>query len=100
MNVDRVVVDFLEQARIEGEIQHASESTRITELQRIIRDLDPGRQTMQERILFDSVGCAIEDFSALQYIANLAEQYNIGHCDDYFPTVANPKNLFSILELD
>jgi ornithine cyclodeaminase len=40
----------------------------VTELWRVIAGLSPGRRSADQITLFDSVGFAIEDFSALRYV--------------------------------
>ena len=92
-----IVVDFLEQAKIEGEIQNAKAETEILELQEIVSGTKNARKSVDDIILFDSVGCAVEDFSALEYIYRLASELNIGDHGDFLPRPEDPKNLFALL---
>lgn len=96
-NVNTITVDYLQQAKIEGEIQHCQQHTHIKELHQIVTGEEPGRQHDSEIHLFDSVGCAIEDFSALTYINQLAKEYGIGQEADFIPQLSDPKNLFGLL---
>src|SRR5258705_30714 len=60
----RVVVEYEPQSRIEGEIQQAPADFAVTEYADVARGLAPGRATDEEITLFDSVGFALEDYSA------------------------------------
>src|SRR5690606_5578896 len=62
-----VFVEFPPQTRIEGEIQQLPEDHPVTELWQVISGDVPGRVSDAQNTLFDSVGFAIEDFSALRY---------------------------------
>ena len=91
----RIVVEHEPQTRIEGEIQHLPEGHEVTELWRIIRREARGRVSDEEITLFDSVGFAIEDFSALRYVhATL-----VGDVEelDLLAAPADPKNLYSLI---
>jgi ornithine cyclodeaminase len=94
---DLIAVDFLEQAKVEGEIQHLDNHSNIIQLSDIVAGDHPGRQNNDEITLFDSVGCAVEDFSTLFHINELAEEYNIGDRGDFIANPKDPKDLFSLL---
>lgn len=68
LNRSDVFVEFPPQTRIEGEIQQMPEDFPVTELWEVISGQKPGRVSDRQITLFDSVGFAIEDFSALRYI--------------------------------
>ena len=63
-----VFVEYTPQTRIEGEIQQMVDDHPVTELWQIIAGQKTGRQSSDEITLFDGVGFAIEDFSALRYV--------------------------------
>ena len=63
-----IFVEFPPQTRIEGEIQQLNEDHPVTELWKVMLGKIPGRTSDNQITLFDSVGFAIEDFSALRYI--------------------------------
>lgn len=63
-----IVVEYSPQTRIEGEIQQLDPAYPVSELWRVIVGELEGRKTHHQITLFDSVGFAIEDFSALRYI--------------------------------
>ncbi len=94
----RVVVDYLNQAKIEGEIQHIDDYSDIIQLWEILTNQESGRKNDKEIIIFDSVGCAIEDFSALSYIYQLAIDLDIGVKSNFLPEPKDPKDLFSLIE--
>jgi ornithine cyclodeaminase len=63
-----IFVEYPPQTRIEGEIQQLAPDHPVVELWRVIAGLAPGRRDGRQTTLFDSVGFAIEDFSALRYV--------------------------------
>ena len=63
-----IFVEFPPQTRIEGEIQQLEAEHPVTEMWKVIAGLEKGRHSNNQITLFDSVGFAIEDFSALRYI--------------------------------
>jgi ornithine cyclodeaminase len=92
----RIVVEFEPQARIEGEIQQLGGGGRVVELADILLDRQPARMNDQEVTLFDSVGFALNDFSALRYLHRLnAEQPDGGQRIDLIPEPDDPKDLFA-----
>jgi ornithine cyclodeaminase len=91
----RIVVEFEPQARIEGEIQQLDASTQVTEFADVVRGRLPGRSNDREVTLFDSVGFALSDFSALRYLRRLnAEQPDGGQRIDLIPELDDPKDLY------
>ena len=94
----RVVVEFEPQSRIEGEIQQMPAGFAVTEFAQVLRGQAPGRRTAQEVTVFDSVGFALEDFSALRTLHALLQQYpHLGTPIDLVPQMDNPKDLFGLL---
>ena len=63
-----IFVEYPPQTRIEGEIQQLPADHPVTELWQVIAGTAPGRRADRQITLFDSVGFAIEDFSALRYV--------------------------------
>ena len=63
-----IFLEFPDQTRVEGEIQQLAADHPVTELWQVITDNATGRTSPRQITLFDSVGFAIEDFSALRYI--------------------------------
>lgn len=63
-----IFVEYPPQTRIEGEIQQLEKNHAVTELWQVITGAAEGRRDAAQITLFDSVGFAIEDFSALRYL--------------------------------
>lgn len=63
-----IFVEYPPQTRIEGEIQQLAPDHPVTELWQVMTGQAQGRREASQITLFDSVGFAIEDFSALRYL--------------------------------
>ena len=59
----------------------------------------PGRVAPEQITVFDSVGFALEDFSALRLLRDFAAELGLGRSIDLVPEMADPKNLFGALYL-
>lgn len=94
----RVVVEFEPQTRIEGDIQQLEPDSPVVEFFRIAEGQVPGRENDAQVTVFDSVGFALEDFSALRYVHDLALQHGIGEHIHLVPRPANIKNLYQLLD--
>lgn len=91
-----IFVEFPEQTRIEGEIQQLDADHPVTELWQVITGKTQGRTDPRQITLFDSVGFAIEDFSALRYIRDQLHPGN--HTElDMLADPDTPKDLFGML---
>ena len=91
----RVVVEFEPQSRIEGEIQQLEPTFPVIEFSDVVRGQAKGRAAAHEVTIFDSVGFALEDFSALRYLHRLHhEQRGAQQRIDLVPDLDDPKNLF------
>jgi ornithine cyclodeaminase len=94
----RVVVEFEPQSRIEGEIQQMPPDFPVTELARVLRGEAAGRMRPGEVTIFDSVGFALEDFSALRYLLRIHhEERGTQQQIDLVPDLDDPKDLFALL---
>ena len=89
----RVVVEYEPQSRVEGEIQQLPANHPVTELWRVLRGDAPGRTRADEVTVFDSVGFALEDYSALRYLYQQAQARGLGVDVELVPT-DDPKDLF------
>lgn len=94
----RVFVEYTPQSRIEGELQQMPESFRVTELWEVLNGRQPGRQTAADVTLFDSVGFALEDFSALNTVFELAIEHRIGRPIHLVPEMSDVKDLYGLLQ--
>lgn len=94
----RVIVEYEPQSRIEGEIQQMPADSPITEFWQVVKGDVAGRENDAQVTLFDSVGFAIEDYSALRYVLDVAKALDIGHEIALVPDLDNPKDLFALLQ--
>jgi ornithine cyclodeaminase len=90
-----VFTEFTPQTRIEGEIQQMPADFAVTELWQVLAGKAPGRRSTDEVTLFDSVGFAIEDFSALRYVRELT--HRAVRDIDLIPDMDDPKDLFGLV---
>jgi ornithine cyclodeaminase len=91
----RVVVEFAPQSRIEGEIQQLPADFPVTEFAAVVNGSVPGRAGIDEVTIFDSVGFALEDFSALRLLHRLlSEHADLRRTIDLVPALDDPKDLF------
>ncbi len=93
-----VFVEFPEQTRIEGEIQQMAPDFAVTELWQVITREKQGRTDARQITLFDSVGFAIEDFSALRYIRDKVAQTLFHEDLDMLADPDDPRDLFGMLQ--
>lgn len=63
-----IFVEYPPQTRIEGDIQQLDADHPVEELWKVIAGTAQGRTDTRQITMFDSVGFAIEDFSALRYV--------------------------------
>ena len=92
-----VFVEFLDQARVEGEIQQLSAGFPATELWRVLCGTASGRRDDGEVTVFDSVGFALEDFSTLRFLRDLSARAGLFSALDLVPDLADPRDLFGLL---
>ena len=93
----KIVVEYTPQSQQEGEIQNRPDTAIHAELWELITGQRPGRESAQELTLFDSVGFALEDYSALRLVYRLAREHDIGDKIEMIPDLADPKDLFGAL---
>lgn len=92
-----VFVEYPPQTRIEGEIQQMPEDFPVTELWQVMRGEAPGRRDARQITLFDSVGFAIEDFSALRYVHDAIRNTDCYERLDILADPDDPRDLFGML---
>ena len=93
----RVAVEFPPQTRVEGEVQQMPADFPVVELWRLLNGEVKGRMNDQELTIFDSVGFALEDFSSLRLVYDLAEKFDIGMTTDLVAVPRDVHNLFAAL---
>jgi ornithine cyclodeaminase len=85
-----IFVEYPPQTRIEGEIQQLDQDYPVNELWQFIKDEQSGRKSEQQITLFDSVGFAVEDFSALRYIRDALGKPGMSGMYENLDMVADP----------
>ncbi len=90
-----VFCEYEPQSRIEGDMQQLPADHPVTELWQVLTGLAPGRESDEQITIFDSVGFALEDYTALRYVYEQAILRNIGVDIELVPTPDDPKDLFS-----
>lgn len=97
VEMSRVIVEYEPQSRIEGEIQQMPADSPIIEFWRVVNGEISGRENAADVTLFDSVGFALEDYSALRYVLEVAREFDIGSTIELVPELTDPKDLFARL---
>nr|MBX2854348.1 ornithine cyclodeaminase [Paracoccaceae bacterium] len=92
-----IFVEYPPQTRIEGEIQQLPENHPVTELWQVITGAAQGRRDPSQITLFDSVGFAIEDFSALRYVRDKMAGTAFYEELDLLADPDDPRDLFGML---
>ncbi len=92
-----VFVEFEPQTRVEGDIQQMPVDFAVTEFWRVLSGQAPGRTSPEQVTVFDSVGFALEDYSALTFMRDAAAELGLGEVIELVPQTVDPKNLFSVL---
>ena len=93
-----VFVEYPPQTRIEGEIQQMPEDHPVTELWQVITGAQTGRQSASEVTLFDGVGLAIEEFSALRYAHQRIKETPFYIDLDLIADPDDPRDLFGMIK--
>jgi len=92
-----IFVEFPPQTRIDGEIQQLDPDHPVTELWQVIAAKATGRQDAKQITLFDSVGFAIEDFSALRYVRDQLPATGLYEELDLLADPDEPRDLYGML---
>ena len=92
----KIVVEYAKQTLLEGEIQLQGEHIIHAELWEIITGKKTGRLDDREITIFDSVGFALEDFSALKLLYELSGKFSFANEIEMIPTPENPKDLYGL----
>ncbi|MNI60489.1 L-lysine cyclodeaminase [compost metagenome] len=92
-----IFVEYPPQTRIEGEIQQLAPDHPVTELWKVITGQTTGRESDTQITLFDSVGFATEDFSALRYVYDKLKGSTRFEKLDLVADPDEPRDLFGML---
>lgn len=93
-----IFVEYPPQTRVEGEIQQLDDDHPVTELWQVMTGQTQGRRDAQQITLFDSVGFAIEDFSALRYIQSRVKHTDFYENLDLLADPDEPRDLFGMVQ--
>ncbi len=93
-----IVVEFLEQSKIEGEIQQLDNDFICPELHEILNKKLDLNVSKDGTIIFDSVGFALQDYSVLRLIYLYAKELNIGSELNLIPNMEDVKDLYSLVK--
>ena len=88
-------VEYEPQTRIEGDIQQVEPEYPVTEMWRVITGQVPGRKDAAQVTVFDGVGFAIEDFSALNWLHGHVQTG--GTMLDMIADPDDPRDLYGML---
>lgn len=100
LNRASVFVEFPEQTRIEGEIQQMAPDFPVVELWKVITGQAQGRSGRDQITLFDSVGFATEDLSALRYMRDAVEGTEYAEQIDLIAAPEDPRNLYGLIRAE
>ena len=92
-----IFVEYPPQTRIEGEIQQLDAEYPVTELWQVISGQAEGRKDARQITLFDSVGFAVEDFSALRYLHSRLKAAGLFQDLDMIADPDDPRDLFGMV---
>ncbi|NTI26721.1 ornithine cyclodeaminase (plasmid) [Rhizobium rhizogenes] len=92
-----IFVEYPPQTWIEGDIQQLPASHPVTELWQVMTGDAIGRSNDKQITLFDSVGFAIEDFSALRYVRGKIAEFTLFTELDLLADPDEPRDLYGML---
>ncbi len=92
-----IFVEYPPQTRIEGEIQQLDDDYPVKELWQVLTGEIEGRTSDKQITLFDGVGFAIEDFSALRYLLDQLKGTGRYQNLDMVADPDDPRDLFGMI---
>lgn len=93
----KIFVEHEPQTRIEGDIQQLAPDHPVHPLWAVIAKQQTGRDNRDQITLFDSVGFALEDYSTLRFIYDMATKLGLGQPMELVPKLTDPKDLYGRL---
>ena len=97
LSMASVFVEYEPQTRIEGDLQQMPADFVVTELWRVLAGTSVGRSSDAQITVFDSVGFATEDFSALGFLYEAALAQQQVQRLDLIPQLGDPKDLYQLI---
>ena len=98
LNRADVFVEYEPQTRIEGDIQQLPSDSKVTEMYQVILGEKSGRTHDAQLTIFDGVGFALEDYSALRFIFELVKQNKEAQQIELLASPEDPRNLFGLTQ--
>jgi len=92
-----IFVEYPPQTRIEGDIQQLDADHPVTEIWQVLTGQAKGRTSEKQITIFDSVGFAIEDFSALRFVRDRIAGTEYFYPLDLLADPDDPRDLFGML---
>lgn len=93
-----IFVEYPPQTRVEGEIQQLADDHPVTEIWQVMSGNSVGRKSADQITLFDSVGFATEDFSALRYLHKEVLKSGLFTQLDMIADPDDPRDLFGMIK--
>lgn len=93
-----IFVEFTPQTRVEGEIQQLQSDHPVTEMWQVFSGEAKGRLSNEEITIFDGVGFATEDFSALRYLHKIIKNTDKFTHLDIVASPQDTRDLFGLLK--
>lgn len=92
-----IFVEYPPQTRIEGDIQQLDPDHPVTEIWQVLTGQAAGRTSSRQITIFDSVGFAIEDFSALRFVREAIAGTEFFHPLDLLADPDDPRDLMGMV---
>ncbi|MBY5989955.1 ornithine cyclodeaminase [Roseovarius atlanticus] len=93
-----IFTEYTPQTRIEGDIQQLDEDHPVTEIWQVLSGAAKGRTDDRQITVFDGVGFAVEDFSALRWLRDRVGDHNVAEPLDLIADPDDPRDLFGMLK--
>lgn len=91
-----IFVEYEPQTRIEGEIQQLPQDHPVVEMHEVFKGNAVGRTAQQQITLFDGVGFAVEDFSALRFLHEQVLEQGLVEEIELLANPSNPRDLYGL----
>ncbi|WP_395702755.1 ornithine cyclodeaminase, partial [Aquabacterium sp.] len=90
LHAAKVFVEYEPQSRVEGDLQQMPADFPVHALWQVMTGEVSGRDHDAQITVFDSVGFALEDYSALRLLRDCARELGLGEPVDITPSMADP----------
>ena len=97
LSAAKVFVEYEPQTRIEGDLQQMPAEFDVTEVWQVMDGRSIGRESDQDITVFDGVGFAIEDFSALRFVRDQLENTGLFQPLDMIADPDDSRDLYGMV---